>query len=116
MVLLAGYLTALILVPIHEAFHTEAAEEICLEEDNACHLRVVHHDVENGCDHESHLAEDSLSCELCALLQHKKAANYQVFQTEKWLIDQTSFVNLQKSIYNRAQVANHLTRGPPVSS
>ena len=50
--------------------HDETQSDICIaEEENECHLALVHKDVANGCDHESHFSEEELSCELCSLIK-----------------------------------------------
>lgn len=66
------YASSLFLAQFHQLTHqAQTAEVICYEEDNACHLRLVHQDVENGCDHESHFSDEQSSCELCPMLQAK---------------------------------------------
>ena len=66
---LLSYLMTLFVYPIHNFSHDRTLEEICLEEENACHLRLIHNNVEQGCDHELHLTDFLADCDLCALLQ-----------------------------------------------
>ena len=39
-----------------------------LEESNPCHRRLVHHDAESGCSHESHVLSIEKHCTLCSIL------------------------------------------------
>jgi len=66
---MAGYLWLILGVPIHLIVHQQVLEEVCLEPDNACHLTLVHADLENGCEHDSHYKQEVRSCEICVLLQ-----------------------------------------------
>ena len=71
--LLMGYLWLILGVPMHLVVHQPVVEEVCLESDNACHLKLVHADYENGCEHESHFKGEVKTCEICVLLQTDNA-------------------------------------------
>lgn len=111
-----SYASALILSQFHQLSHEPETEEICYEEENACHLRLVHNDVENGCDHESHFSDELPTCELCPMLQAKTEASEQEWQFElpEFKID-SRFGEITKANYHTFSftLAN---RGPPVSS
>lgn len=81
--LLIGYLWLILGVPMHQAVHQPTAEEVCLEPDNACHLTLVHFDIENGCEHDSHFKQEVRSCELCVLLQ---TVNVQYLSKDKHVV------------------------------
>lgn len=112
-----SYTSALFLVQFHQLSHQPEAEEVlCYEEENACHLRLVHLDLDNGCDHESHFSDEQPTCDLCPLLQAKTEASekqWQLTLTERNTIivfgEVTSF-NYQNYSLNLS------TRGPPLNS
>ena len=64
-----SYLVGMFLYPLHQFMHEPLAEEVCHEEDNACHQLLIHNNDEKGCDHEAHFTEVVSDCELCALLE-----------------------------------------------
>ena len=111
-----AYIFALIGNPIHLLHHADG-EEICFEADNACHLKLVHADNVNGCDHESHFIEDNnLQCELCAIASSSKPA---LLGLEKILLKpetrQLGFYQYEDSPVDRS-LRSGQNRGPPFIS
>ena len=110
------YVFALIGNPMHVLNHADE-EEICLEPDNACHLKLVHADNVNGCDHESHFIEDnSFQCELCAIASSSKPALLSVknispkLETKRQALYQYDDSLLDQSLRSEK------SRGPPTIS
>lgn len=63
-----AYLWVFLGGPIHQLAHLQK-EQVCNDEENSCHLKVVHSDFVNGCEHDFHFTKYQLSCEICALFQ-----------------------------------------------
>ena len=111
------YASSLFLTQLHQFAHEAESEEVvCYEEENACHLRLIHNDSEKGCDHESHFSDEQPSCELCPLLQAKTESSNQDWQIE--LVDFNTKPKFGE--YNAKAYLNlsfHLSsRGPPINS
>jgi hypothetical protein len=117
--LFAGlYLLVSLSGPLHELFnHSEVETEICVtEEADACHLALVHNDVANGCEHESHFSAEELSCDLCSLIiapfhiAGQKPAMTDVTYRSRHLVKIVVETNFD------SYVDSYSLRGPPVTS
>ena len=113
--LLVSYLSALSLYPVHNILHESVEQEICKDE-NACHLRIVHNDVENGCDHETHLTDETIDCELCALLQLKSASDTDSWSYQLAVIDQSEQFITKQTLSGNIIPPGVFLRGPPTIS
>ena len=112
-VFLVTYVMAFFVFPFHSLRHLQPEEELCYEADNACHLRLVHHDLENGCDHDFHYTNDAPVCEICPLLQHQSEKELFSKQFETPTFSETEELSLDLLIpvdYYFQQIFN---RGPP---
>ena len=114
---LLSYTLSFFLSQYHEIAHQPDQEEtVCYLEDNACHLRLVHFDSENGCEHESHFSGEQPTCDLCPLLQAKVDANDQPWQfLLPQLSSQTNYGALAITEYQNSP-SNLTNRGPPINS
>ena len=113
---LTVYVLVLFFSPIHSLKHNQPQEDICYEEDNLCHLRLVHHDLENGCDHDFHITDDIPVCEICALLQHQSLKDLVSWEVDTPIFEaQIGNVEIGFSPYFTIPQPN-LSRGPPVIS
>lgn len=107
------YALTIFVYPVHNLSHESEKEVVCYEEDNACHLRLVHNDAENGCDHDSHFADETADCELCPLLE----------LTNETELANWSYVNIgfppvvENTLYLESAAKNSISysfsRGPP---
>lgn len=113
--LLVSYLSALSLYPVHNILHKSVEEEICQDE-NACHLKIVHNDLENGCDHETHVTDESIDCELCALLQLKSASETDSWSYQLAVIEQPELFVPKEVVSGGTEVTGVFQRGPPIIS
>lgn len=112
-ILLLLYIIVGLAGPIHSLILHEKEALDCNDEENACHLLVVHHDIENGCDHETHIISSELTCDLCSLAAHSTAFISDIRQEETihcsernlWLYSEPSYVEDVIGVY--------LSRGPP---
>lgn len=117
--LFAGlYLLVSLSGPLHELFnHSEVDIEVCVaEEADACHLALVHNDVANGCDHESHFATEELSCDLCPLI----IVPFHIASQKSAMTDVTyrsrHFFNITVAPHFNSSVNSYSLRGPPAIS
>lgn len=114
--LTGAYLWLILGLPVHGIVHQSKLEEVCLEQDNSCHLKLVHADFENGCEHDSHFKEETKTCEICVLLQSVSA---QTLTKEQEVIPsfETSFQNTGLTTsFSHILYCLPEYRGPPVIS
>ena len=114
---LLTYISTIFLYPVHKLLHEPPQEVVCYEENNACHLKLVHHDLENGCNHDSHFLEDNFtSCDLCALLQTQPATEvtYPAYSLEEYASELRETLIFEHA-FNQEFFRN-TDRGPPMNS
>lgn len=110
------YVSGIFVYPVHSISHLPQEEEVCYQEDDACHLRLVHHDTEKGCDHESHFTQEVASCDICPLVQTKNEKEFIIWSfTQPDLSLQIDFSEIQVVLPELA-LQNISTRGPPQNS
>lgn len=115
LVLLIIYLSVLFLNPFHDLIHESAAEEICYDE-NPCHLRLVHHDQKNGCDHKFHLSAEGISCDFCALVKIKPTTSADRWTPIIFPDNRTSWsISYNSELYD-SFTTGIFDRGPPFNS
>jgi hypothetical protein len=95
--------------------HDHHDEESC-EITDACHLELFHHHLEphEGCEHDSHISEQSDECELC---QFFKEQRQDILTPAKELID-VDFKNIVQTFSHAEKgssrnVHTYYLRGPP---
>ena len=54
----------------HTHQHTNCHLNLSTTENDPCYLKLVHHDLLNGCKHDFHLTTQSKHCGLCDLVLH----------------------------------------------
>ncbi len=113
---LAMYAGVLILFPIHALTHLQPEEELCYEAENACHLRTVHHDTVNGCDHEVHVTKANPGCEICPIYQVKYEQEVADFTIDTPEFEVNAQIIFPDHDYSKAWIADNFTRGPPSNS
>ena len=113
------YTSALFVSYIHTYFaHQKVAQEVCsLEnEKDPCHRSIYHQDVENGCDHDTHLIVPVVNCEQCLFIVTSHVADHKVYKLKK--IENPDISN--NPYYSQDFINNPLTdnylRGPPLYS
>ena len=112
---MVAYLWVFLGGPIHQLAHIQK-EQICDEEESACHLTVVHSDSVNGCEHEYHFAKYQVSCDLCALFQG--AFDSDLFNQGKTTLAFKNNADHPEHYPGRylARVSSFDSRGPPMNS
>ena len=116
MFFMATYILALLGEPVHLITHLEE-QQVCTDIENACHIKLVHSDIENGCDHDAHFIEDNnFQCELCALNSSSKVASLDAKTSDKTLKTSLShLVGYTNSLCSKTIYADS-NRGPPANS
>lgn len=71
----------------------EHLEEQCSEadEENPCHITLVHKGQLKGCEHPQHLTETENECELCTLLAHRSVVALESKKFTDFLIKDYQF-------------------------
>lgn len=105
--------TALKADSIHELLHAREFAELhsVEQESNPCHKSVYHQEAEKGCEHKSHITENT-KCPLCEYngSADELLTNYHAAFDE---ILTTSLPILVLEGFQFAQVLAHADRGPP---
>ena len=115
LLLVATYLVAGISGPIHSFLaHENEAVTSCTEEENSCHRLLVHHDIENGCDHDSHVVSSDFECDLCSLAPSAVALIVEAEAPADKFFIAVSDISPIASIANQRTHLSELSRGPPV--
>jgi hypothetical protein len=115
LILAIAYLLVLFAGPLHEIEHQAEEQEVCYD-DNACHLRLVHQDTENGCDHESHVSGEKIHCEFCALRHLNSYTDYTQWTFNTPIFDFFKEFTPTSLAKPHSFEATILVRGPPHNS
>ena len=116
--LLGIFIAASLFNNLHQYFHHDHHQtEICTEEaeNDPCHIKAFHHNITEGCKHETHVYSLETKCELCDAI----IAKYHFPDDE---IEEISFNDFSQSILTfenpfilRISNTSNPLRGPPVS-
>ena len=112
--LLALYAAAALKVDsIHELLHAREFAELhsVEQESNPCHKSVYHQEAEKGCEHKSHITENT-KCPLC---EYNSSAD-ELLTSHHSDSDETPTASLPVLVlegFQYAQIFAHADRGPP---
>jgi hypothetical protein len=112
--LLALYSVAALRVnSFHELFHAKEIAELhsAEQENNPCHKSIYHQQSQAGCEHKSHITENT-KCPLCELNVTPDQLVENLFEQTKSTITQAEQPNWLDSILASHQVCLS-SRGPP---
>ena len=116
--LLGIYFAASLFINLHQYFHHDHhGHEVCTTETekDPCHIKVFHHNIAEGCKHDSHMFSAENSCNLCDAILAKYFFPDEIGFDQIERVFQASETFVATSFIFRYSDASICLRGPPSS-